>query len=127
MPTVKVLVVDDSVLMRQAIVSLLQGIGCVVVGEGANGAEALQMAHRLHPDLVVLDINMPVMGGFEALHLLKKEMPTTEFVFITSKLEPWVREKAVGLGARACLQKDSDLWEELSAVVSQVSPNGRSA
>lgn len=101
--------------------------GCRVVGMGANGLEALELARALLPELVVLDINMPVMGGIEALSLLKRELPDIPVVMVSSILEPQMRDHALGLGAYACLEKGRDLWESLIAIVSEVGNAGINA
>ncbi|MBI3954345.1 MAG: response regulator transcription factor, partial [Chloroflexi bacterium] len=97
---VRTLVVDDSASMRAAIRDTLRTIdGCAIVGEGANGVEALELARALRPDLIVMDVHMPLMGGLEALRLVKMEAPGTQVVLVTSTLEPEVREAALKYGA----------------------------
>lgn len=119
---VKALVVDDSLPMRRAIVDLLRGIdGCLIVGEGANGIEALQLAQELRPDLVVMDIHMPMMGGFEALALLRRQIPSARVVLVTTVLEPGVQEKALTSGAIACFEKGVEVWRKLPAIVLHIS------
>lgn len=115
----RVLVVDDSSRMREAICETMRGLpGCVVVGQGAHGAQALELARALRPDLVVLDLHMPVMGGLEALRLLKSEMPCIPVVMVSTYLEPEVRQQARDLGAVACLEKGEELWRGLPTIVS---------
>lgn len=120
---VRVLLVDDSAPMREAIRDLVRSLqGCVVVGEGANGVEALELARALRPTLVVMDVHMPVLGGLEAMRLLLGEAPGTPVVLVTSVLEPEVRDAALRYGAVAILEKGSELWARLSAIVSQLLP-----
>src|SRR3990172_9585109 len=122
MGEIKAVIVDDSARMREAIKDVLRTVAaCKVVGEGANGLEALELARRLHPDVIVLDINMPIMGGMEALRLLRSEFPCTSVVMVTSILEPMVRDRALNSGAVACLQKGDELWHGLKAVVMRLS------
>ena len=116
------IVVDDSALMRNAIKDALEAIcGCDVVGEGVNGVEALELVRLYLPDLVILDINMPVMGGMEALGLLKKEQQEVHVVMVSSVLEKEHREYALGLGAYSCVEKGSELWERLPGIVEELS------
>ena len=116
------IVVDDSALMREAIAGLLAAApGCHVVGKGANGLEGLELVSVYHPDLVILDINMPVMGGIEALRVLRMEWPQIHVVMVSSILETELREYALGLGAYACVEKGSELWERLPAIVTELS------
>lgn len=118
---IDILIVDDSALMREAIAGLLaMAPGCQVVGTGANGLEGLELARAYHPRLVILDINMPVMGGMEALGLLKMELPQIEVVMVSSILDTELREHALGLGAYACVEKGSELWERLVTIVSEM-------
>lgn len=117
-----VLVVDDSARMREAIAERITSMaGCRVVGMGTNGREALELIRLLHPDLVVLDINMPVMGGMEALGLLKRELPEIPVVMVSSILDQDHRGRALALGAYACVEKGPELWERLPAIVSELS------
>ena len=116
-------IVDDSAAMRGAIRDLMRSLqGCVVGGEGANGVEALELARALRPTLVVMDVHMPVLGGLEAMRRLLSEAPGTPVVLVTSALEPEVRDAALRYGAVAILEKGSELWAGLSAIVSQLLP-----
>lgn len=116
------LVIDDSAGMRQAMRDILQSVpGCSIVAEGANGLEALQLALAFHPDLIVLDINMPLMGGLEALRVLKGEMIHTYIIMVSTVLAPDVRDRALRLGADGCLEKSPQLWSELRALVTHLS------
>ncbi|MBI4312802.1 MAG: response regulator [Chloroflexi bacterium] len=118
---IRALIVDDSVAMREAMRELVRSLeGCVVVGEGANGVEALELARALRPSLVVMDVHMPVLGGLEAMRRLLREAPGTPVVLVTSALEPEVREAALRYGAVAILEKGSELWAGLSAIVAQL-------
>ncbi|MFN7942084.1 MAG: response regulator [Thermoanaerobaculia bacterium] len=77
----RVLIVDDESLARALLVELLSGEGDVeIVGQAANGFEAVQAVERLRPDLVLLDIRMPKLDGFETLELLGDEAPLAIFV-----------------------------------------------
>ncbi len=74
---VKVLIVDDSGFMRKIMSKILNDSGKIeVIGEGKNGSEAVEMAGELKPDVITLDINMPVMDGLTALEKIMKENPT---------------------------------------------------
>ena len=117
----RVLVVDDSARMRVTIIDVLRTVAaCNVVGEGANGLEALELARTLQPDAVVLDVNMPVMGGIEALRVLRSEFPCIQVVMVSSILEQEVRDHALQLGAAACLEKGPELLNGLPAIVTEL-------
>lgn len=118
MTLLKVLVVDDSARMRKAICDVLRSVNdCEVVGQTWNGLEAVDLARALRPDLIVLDVHMPIMGGIDALRRLKSDSPQTTVVMVSSDLLPEVRDSASSLGAVACLEKGEALSNGLVAVV----------
>jgi len=80
----RILVVDDHPLTRDALASLLTQGGFDVVGEAADGAEALDLAHELQPDLVLLDLSMPGLDGLAALPRLRAAAPGCEVVVLTA-------------------------------------------
>ena len=80
----RTLVVDDHPLTRAALVGLLEQHGFAVVGEAGDGAEAIERARDLQPDLVLLDLTMPGMGGLEALPKVRAAAPDCEVVVLTA-------------------------------------------
>ena len=80
----RILVVDDHPLTRDALASLLAQGGFDVVGEAADGLEALELARSLQPDLVLLDLSMPTLDGLGALPLLREAAPGCEVVVLTA-------------------------------------------
>jgi DNA-binding NarL/FixJ family response regulator len=80
----RVLVVDDHPLTREALCSLLVQHGFDVAGQANDGAEAIEMAVRLAPDLVLLDLTMPGMDGLTALPKIRESAPDTEVVILTA-------------------------------------------
>jgi len=84
MDKIKVLVVDDHTMVRDGVCALLALSGDIeVVGEAANGSEALKMVKELEPDVVLMDIAMPVMGGLEATIKICREFPRTKVLVLT--------------------------------------------
>ena len=84
MHKITVLVVDDHAIVRDGICALLGLTPDIeVVGEAANGMEALEMVKKLHPDVVLMDIAMPIMGGLEATRRICKEAPDTKVLALT--------------------------------------------
>jgi DNA-binding NarL/FixJ family response regulator len=84
MQKIKVLVVDDHTIVRDGICALLALAGDIeVVGEATNGNEALQKIKEIHPDVVLMDIAMPIMGGLEATRRISKDFPKTKVLVLT--------------------------------------------
>jgi DNA-binding NarL/FixJ family response regulator len=81
---VRVLIVDDHPITRDALSALLGQHGFSIVGEAAEGAEAIELARRLRPEIVLLDLSMPGLGGIEALPRLREAAPESEVVVLTA-------------------------------------------
>jgi DNA-binding NarL/FixJ family response regulator len=80
----RILLVDDHPITRGALASLLEGHGFSVAGEAAAGEEAIELARRLRPDLVLLDLSMPGLDGLQALPRIREAAPETEVVVLTA-------------------------------------------
>ncbi|GGN33086.1 response regulator [Deinococcus daejeonensis] len=106
--TVRVLLVDDHAVVRQGL-RLFLGLDPLidVIGEAANGEEALQAAATLHPDVVIMDLMMPVMDGITATRTLKRQHPDTEVIALTSTLEEHKVNGAIEAGAISYMLKDA--------------------
>lgn len=84
MTKIRVLIVDDHTIVRDGICALLAVAGDIeVVGEATNGNEALKLVSELHPDVVLMDIAMPIMGGLEATRRISREFPKIKVLVIT--------------------------------------------
>ncbi len=103
----KILIVDDSRAMRMIVARTLRqtGVDVNIVGEAANGQEALGMIAEFGPDLVLCDWNMPVMNGLELLTALRAANNPVRFGFVTSEGTSDVRETALAAGAAFVLVK----------------------
>jgi len=104
--TARVLIVDDHPLTREALGGLLRSNGFDVVGQAADGAEAIEQAGELQPDLVVLDLTMPGMDGLTALPLLREASPETSVVVLTASEDDANLLGAIRLGAAGYLLKN---------------------
>ena len=80
----RLLVVDDALFMRKMICGVAAEAGWEVVGEAGDGAEAVALYERLRPDLVTMDLVMPVMGGLEALRQIRARDPQAQVVVVTA-------------------------------------------
>jgi DNA-binding NarL/FixJ family response regulator len=87
-----------------------------VIGEAANGAEAVKLAEQLRPDIVLMDLIMPVMDGITAISIIRKELPETEVIALTSVLEDASVIGAVRAGAIGYLLKDTAADELCRAI-----------
>lgn len=107
MSDVKVLVVDDQTLLRQGIVALLYGYqGFNVVGEACNGREAVRKAGELEPDVVLMDVKMPVMDGVQATRQICHQFPTIRVILLTMFPDETSIQEGVAAGAAGFLLKD---------------------
>jgi len=114
---VRVLIADDHGVVRQGLRMFLSlDSELAVVGEAENGQEALQMARELEPDVVLMDLLMPVMDGVEATRTIRNEVPEVEVVALTSVLEDNYVMAAVRAGAIGYLLKDSEPEELIRAI-----------
>jgi DNA-binding NarL/FixJ family response regulator len=102
---VSVLVADDHSAIRENLRDLLQDSGMRVVGEAADGREAVRLCGQLCPEIVLLDISMPLLNGFEAAQEIAILSPATKIIFLTGhSLKEYVRE-AFRVGAVAFVTK----------------------
>jgi len=103
--TPRILIVDDHPLTRQALSGLLAGNGFEVVGEAADGADAVERTRELQPDLVILDLQMPGMDGLQALPLVREASSQTEIVVLTASEDDGNLLAAIRAGAAGYLLK----------------------
>jgi DNA-binding NarL/FixJ family response regulator len=102
----KILVADDHELMRRGVRSLLEAeVGWKVVGEASNGQELLKKAQETRPDVVVMDIAMPLLNGLEALRRLKKMLPSAKVLILSMYDSEQVARAALEAGARGYVTK----------------------
>ena len=126
---IRILIADDHSVVRQGLRMFL-GLDpdLEIIGEASDGAEAVKMAHALNPDVVLMDMLMPVMGGIEATQMIRRELPDTEVIALTSVLDDGSVVGAVKAGAIGYLLKDTqadDLRRAIKAAAAgqvQLSP-----
>jgi len=119
MRQIKVLIVDDHTLVRDGIRALLVlATDIEVVGEAANGKEALEKVKRLFPDVILMDLNMPVMGGLDATRRIRKDFPGTKVLILTQYDDSDYVIPAIEAGARGFITKMAAFSELASAIQS---------
>jgi len=110
MNTRRLLIVDDVSQVRTDLRTLLPLTGdIVVVGEAANGLEAIHQADVLQPDVVLMDLEMPVMNGYEATRQIKNQLPACRVIALTIHGYPNALERALQSGADALIIKGAPL------------------
>lgn len=116
-PPVRVLVVDDQQLMRDGIASLLSiQDGIEVVGTAANGQEAIDQALALSPDVILMDIRMPIMDGIAATEQVRRQLPDCQVLMLTTFDDDEYIVKALVAGASGYLLKDIPAQDLAQAV-----------
>ncbi len=117
----KALIVDDHIIFRSTLISFLKDFKDVeIVGEAANGFEALQAIELLRPNLLLMDIQMPGMNGLEVAEMIKKNLPEIKIVLITIHEDEEYKVKSQAIGAEGFVSKKS-ITEELPKVLQQIS------
>src|SRR3989339_1590343 len=107
MKTIRVILADDHTVFRQGLKSLLaleEDIKIVV--EAANGKEAIDYANQMHPDIIIMDINMPQLNGLEATKRIKADLPKIKIVILTSQGDDISGFSLIEAGADGYLLKD---------------------
>jgi DNA-binding NarL/FixJ family response regulator len=122
----RVLIADDHHLFADALTLTLEADSRLqVAGHAHNGREAIDLASVLRPDVVLMDLNMPVLDGFEATKGVREVSPETQVVVVTSSASPEDSAKALAVGASAYLRKGcfaAELFKAIFAVTSLTGP-----
>lgn len=114
---IRVVLADDHTMFRQGLKEMLATDEEIeVVGEAADGKEALSLVRELRPDILLLDIEMPVMGAHEVMENLRETFPAPKVVIVTMFDDPGLVREFLSLGASGYLVKSASLGELLSAV-----------
>lgn len=121
---IRVLVVDDQTLVRRGLAELLAGVPDItVVGEAADGEEALRLARELSPDVILLDVRMPEMSGLEVLSELRAKSVASHALMLTTFDDDDALLESVRRGAKGYLLKDATL-DELAQAIRTVAAGG---
>lgn len=119
--TPRILLADDHAVLRSGLRLLLTSTKeYEVVGEASSGTETLSLAERIQPDLILLDLSMPALGGLDALPILRKLVPSARILILTMHDDPQYLRQALKQGASGYVLKkaaDSELLSAISAVL----------
>lgn len=108
-----ILIADDSLVIREALCKIFEQEDFNVCGEAENGKEAVDKAQELHPDLILLDLSMPVMNGLEATQVLKRMMPDVPVIMYSAYGDSSTEQAARSAGVWAFVSK----WENISVLL----------
>jgi DNA-binding NarL/FixJ family response regulator len=119
-PPIRILVADDHPLLREGIAALIaEHPGLLLVAEAANGREAVERYRAAQPDITLMDLQMPVMTGLEAIEAIRSEFPAARIIVLTTYAGDVLAQKALRAGAQAYVLKGlvrKDLLEVIRAV-----------
>lgn len=122
---ISVLLTDDHELVRTGIKRLLEDSGRIrIVGEAESGEQGIKMADELKPDVILMDINMPGIGGIEACQRILKKHPQQKIIILTVHTEQTIPKRMLEIGAKGYLTKECRLEEMLQGIDNVV--NGHS-
>jgi DNA-binding NarL/FixJ family response regulator len=114
---IRVLCVDDHPIVREGMAAMIESEGDVVsVGEAGDGQAAIEQYRKLKPDVVVMDLRMPGLGGVEATTQIRREFPTARIIVLTTYEGDEAIHRALDAGARGYLLKDSARRELLKSI-----------
>lgn len=113
---VRVLLADDHAIVRQGLRAVLEQEGFEIVGEASNGREAIELCERLHPEVVVLDVSMPLLNGIDAAHEITRKHPRTKAVLLTMHTEDNFVLKSLRAGVSGFVLKQRSAEELVRAI-----------
>jgi len=116
----RILIADDNEMVRKSVIAILQSHGqWEVCGEAADGADAIEKAKSLRPDVVLLDISMPVKNGLEAARTIRRAQPEAKILIVTLNDAAMTLPSAQAAGADGCVSKDR-LTTDLVAAIAEL-------
>jgi len=118
----RVLIAEDEAHVRRLLRSILESMHYEVVGEAENGLQAIERARELQPDVIVMDISMPVMGGIEATRRIKAEMPHIRVIGLSMFDDEHIVSKLRQAGAEAYINKSASSAELLRGIYGNGKP-----
>ena len=117
MPPIRVMIADDHRLFRVGLRQVCETLGGFqIVGEAEHGRQAVELAQHVHPDVILMDINMPILDGVEATRLITEVVPTARVIMLTIHRQDRHVFDAIKAGARGYLLKDVDERDLIDAI-----------
>jgi DNA-binding NarL/FixJ family response regulator len=122
MEKIRILIVDDLPQVRQGLGTVLQLAArrtsptTEVIGEARNGSEAIQQARLLQPDVILMDLEMPLIDGYEATRRIKAELPATRIIILSVHADPEAMQRARAAGADGFVVKGASTQDLLNAI-----------
>ena len=115
--TIKILLADDHALLREGLSSILNNQEDItIVGEASNGREAIQCVEQLHPDIVLMDITMPILNGIDATEQIRKKFSHTQVIILSMHITAEYVHRSLKAGALAYILKQSAGREVVDAI-----------
>ena len=113
----KIVIVDDHELARESIRSMLESEPHLqVLAEAKDGQESLEVCRLQHPDLVLMDVGMPKVNGFDATQIIKAELPTTKVLMVSAHFDPFLVSEVERAGADGYVTKLCTVQELVDAI-----------
>ncbi len=117
----KIVVVDDHKMVRDGLCSLIDGLsGYTIVGQAENGRQAIDMARRGKPDIIIMDVSMPEMNGIDATNMIMEEIPSCKVIILSMHSDKRFIARALQVGASGFLLKEC-AFKELKLALETVS------
>lgn len=122
---IRIMVIDDQAVVRQGFVALINTVpGMVVVAEGTNGEQAIELFRQHKPDITLMDLRMPVLGGVDAIARIRREFPKARIIVLTTYDGDEDIYRSLQAGAQGYLLKDM-FFEELEEAIRKVHAGAR--
>lgn len=112
----RILLADDHVIVREGLRALLERAGFEVIGEAGNGQQAIEVAEKLHPDIAVLDVAMPILNGIDAARGIRKVSEKTKVILLTMYTQKKFVLESIRAGVRGYVVKSNAANELLEAI-----------
>lgn len=115
---IKLMIAEDQAIIRKSLVSMLDGyLNLAVTGEAQNGVELLRMLEKEKPDIILMDVNMPVLNGFETMRMIDEKMPWVKVIALSVYDHPVFVKQMLKSGAMGFVSKNASLDDLYHAII----------